>query len=43
MGLVEERKREPIEVFAQFMEGLVGNHGNSIDIREMCLDFCRSF
>jgi hypothetical protein len=43
MCLVEERKRQSTKVFAQFMERLVGDHGDAAIAREMCLDFRWSF
>jgi hypothetical protein len=43
MGLIKERKRQSIEVSAQFMERLVGDHGNATVIREVLFYFCRSF
>jgi hypothetical protein len=43
MGLVEEHKRESVEISAHFMEGLVGDYGDAAVACEMRLDFCWSF
>jgi hypothetical protein len=39
MCLIEERERQFVEVAAQLMKGLVGDHGDSVGVREVCFYF----
>jgi hypothetical protein len=43
MGLIEERKRQFVEVSAHFVKGLVSDYGDAAVACEMRLDFCWSF